>query len=54
MGIGYTVHCEEGKDFVLNLQQDIFIIEELILTVGRGVEYIVWEYHLHPLEAAKG
>lgn len=44
MGTGFTVHCEKDKDFVLKLQQGIFSIEEVLLIMGRGVEYIVWEY----------
>lgn len=53
MGTGFTVHCEQDKDFGLKLQQSICSIEEVILIMGRGVEYIVGEYHLHALETAR-
>lgn len=54
MGTGFTVHCEKDKDFVLKLQQGIFSIEEVLLIMGRGVEYIVWEYqYLHLLETPR-
>lgn len=52
MGTGFTPHCEQDKDFCLKLQQGIFSIEEVVSIMGRGVEYIVWDYNLHCLETA--
>lgn len=55
MGTGFTVHCEEDKDFVLKLQQGIVSIEEVLLIMCRGVEYILWEYqYLCPFETGTG